>query len=184
MDSADHKVTQIYVRLDDPANADEVIKNLKAQLPSYHIDTMADYMAMFGVSNIPGVTPFLSVMVGLGVFSGAICVCLSMYMAVLQRTREIGILKSLGASKGFILGVIEAEAALLGLGRNHRRDSAEHRRVVAHQHLRAGVAAGDPRSRAGGPSLPRSPWHPPFSARFTPDSAPRAHDPIEALAYE
>ncbi|HEY6252932.1 MAG TPA: FtsX-like permease family protein, partial [Candidatus Angelobacter sp.] len=38
------------------------------------------------------------------------------YMAVLQRTREIGILKSLGASKSFILEVILAEAVLLGAG--------------------------------------------------------------------
>ena len=37
-----------------------------------------------------------------------------MYMAVLQRTREIGILKSLGASNGFILGIILAEALMLG----------------------------------------------------------------------
>jgi putative ABC transport system permease protein len=39
-----------------------------------------------------------------------------MYMAVLQRTREIGILKSLGGSKAFILRIIWAEALLLGLG--------------------------------------------------------------------
>ena len=47
---------------------------------------------------------------------GFAVVCLSMYMAVLQRTREIGILKSLGASKGFILGIILIEAMLLGVG--------------------------------------------------------------------
>jgi putative ABC transport system permease protein len=116
MDSVDHKVTQVYIRLDNPANADAVLKDLKEKLPNYTIFTMADYMGMFGLSALPGVLPFLSVMIGLGVFSGAICVCLSMYMAILQRTREIGILKSLGASKAFILGVIEAEAALLGLG--------------------------------------------------------------------
>jgi putative ABC transport system permease protein len=39
-----------------------------------------------------------------------------MYMAVLQRTREIGILKSLGASKVFILRIILTEALLLGMG--------------------------------------------------------------------
>ena len=39
-----------------------------------------------------------------------------MYMAVLQRTREIGILKSLGASKAFILGIILMESVLLGIG--------------------------------------------------------------------
>jgi putative ABC transport system permease protein len=39
-----------------------------------------------------------------------------MYMAVLQRTREIGILKSLGASQFFILRIILTEAVILGIG--------------------------------------------------------------------
>ena len=54
--------------------------------------------------------------IGIGVVIGFAVVCLSMYMAVLQRTREIGILKSLGASKGFILGIILSEALMLGVG--------------------------------------------------------------------
>ncbi len=114
INSADHKVTQIYIRLDDPANTEAAIHQLKALLPNYHIDSIADYIAMFGLSRIPGLKVFLSVMVGLGVFSGSLAVGLSMYMAVLQRTREIGILKSLGASKGFVIGVIELEAMVLG----------------------------------------------------------------------
>jgi putative ABC transport system permease protein len=115
INSADHKVTQVYVRLDDPANTDAVIQQLKKLLPNYHIDSMDDLIAMFGVTRIPGVKVFLAVMVGLGVFSGSLAVGLSMYMAVLQRTREIGILKSLGASKVFIVSVIELEAMLLGV---------------------------------------------------------------------
>ncbi len=114
INSADHKVTQVYVALDDPANTDAAIAYLKTLLPSYHIDSIADYIAMFGLSRIPGVRVFLVVMVGLGVFSGSLAVGLSMYMAVLQRTREIGILKSLGASKSFIAGIIEMEAMILG----------------------------------------------------------------------
>jgi len=47
---------------------------------------------------------------------GFAVVCLSMYMAVLQRTREIGILKALGASQSFILRIILAEAMVLGIG--------------------------------------------------------------------
>jgi putative ABC transport system permease protein len=50
------------------------------------------------------------------VLFGFIVVALSMYMAVLQRTREIGILKSLGASKGFVIAIILAEAGALGVG--------------------------------------------------------------------
>ena len=52
----------------------------------------------------------------MGVVIGFFVVSLSMYMAVLQRTREIGILKSLGASNGFVLGMILAEAGILGVG--------------------------------------------------------------------
>jgi putative ABC transport system permease protein len=39
-----------------------------------------------------------------------------MYMAVLQRTREIGILKAIGGSNSFILRIILAEAMVLGIG--------------------------------------------------------------------
>jgi putative ABC transport system permease protein len=115
LDDADGKVSQIYVKVDNPANIGLVIEELKKLMPSYKIDTMDEYVAAFGVAAIPGVTPFLGVMVGAGVFSGFITVCLSMYMVVLQRTREIGILKSLGASKSFILGIIELEALILGV---------------------------------------------------------------------
>jgi putative ABC transport system permease protein len=36
-----------------------------------------------------------------------------MYTTIIERTREIGVLKSLGASKMFIVSVIEKEAALI-----------------------------------------------------------------------
>jgi len=38
-----------------------------------------------------------------------------MYTAVLERTREIGILKSLGASPGFIVGLLLRESMLLAV---------------------------------------------------------------------
>jgi len=39
----------------------------------------------------------------------------AMYTAVMERTREIGILKSIGASKGYIVNVILRETILLAL---------------------------------------------------------------------
>ena len=38
-----------------------------------------------------------------------------MYTTITERTREIGILKSLGASKGYIIGVIEKEALTISI---------------------------------------------------------------------
>ena len=42
---------------------------------------------------------------------------LAMYTTITERTREIGILKALGASRGYIIGLIEKEALLIsGIG--------------------------------------------------------------------
>ncbi len=70
---------------------------------------------MVSADSVPFLHPFINVIVGIGVVIGFAVVCLSMYMAVLQRTREIGILKSLGASKSYVLGLIVAEALAMGL---------------------------------------------------------------------
>jgi putative ABC transport system permease protein len=114
LDDAAGKVSQIYVKVDKPANIPAVIQELRKLIPNYDIRSMKDYIDALSVSNIKGVEPFLTVMVSVGVFSGFITVCLSMYMVVLQRTREIGILKSLGASDAFIVGIIEIEAMIIG----------------------------------------------------------------------
>lgn len=116
LDAAKGKVSVIYVKLDNPALADEVAQELKTLMPNYVVDTMEAYTAMFNVNNIQGVKEFIYVIMGIGVVIGFAVVCLSMYMAVLQRTREIGILKALGASSSFILRIVLAEALILGIG--------------------------------------------------------------------
>ncbi len=116
LDSATGRVSGIYLKLDDPANADRVAAQLRELLPNYIVNTMEELTSMFSPSNIQGVKEFTAVVIGIGVVIGFAVVCLSMYMAVLQRTREIGILKSLGGSNGFILRIILVEALLLGVG--------------------------------------------------------------------
>lgn len=110
------KVSQIYLKLDNSDNTNEVVKHLKELLPSYPIYSVEEWTSLFNVNNIPGLQPFTVVIMVIGVIIGFLVVYLSMYMAVLQRTREIGILKSLGASNAFILGIILSEALILGLG--------------------------------------------------------------------
>jgi putative ABC transport system permease protein len=110
------KVSQIYLKLDDAANAAAVVQDLKRQLPDYPIYSMDEFTSLININNIPALKEFIIVIMAIGVIIGFAVVCLSMYMAVLQRTREIGILKSLGASQVFILRIILTEAVILGIG--------------------------------------------------------------------
>ncbi len=117
LDSATGKVSQIYLKVDDPKNTQSVIAALKEKLGSaYPVWSLEEMTSMLSVNNIQGLKAFIYVIMGVGVVIGFAVVCLSMYMSVLQRTREIGILKSLGGSKAFILRIILAEAMILGLG--------------------------------------------------------------------
>jgi putative ABC transport system permease protein len=116
MIGASDKVSQIYLKLDDPKNIEQVKEDLKKKFTNYPILSTEEVTSLLSVNNIPVLKIFINVILGIGVVIGFAVVSLSMYMAVLQRTREIGILKSLGASKAFVMGMILSEAFALGLG--------------------------------------------------------------------
>jgi putative ABC transport system permease protein len=110
------KVSQIYVKLDKPANTQVVMDALKERLKGYKVYSMEDILTQVSVQNVPGLSSFINVMIGIAIVIAFAVVCLSMYMAVLQRTREIGILKSLGASRAYILQLIVVESLAMGIG--------------------------------------------------------------------
>ena len=112
------RVSHVYLKLDDPAHTDEAIRYIKSQpgWEDYYVISISDLISLVSTSDPGGLKAFTAVVMGIGVVIGFLVAYLSMYMAVLQRTREIGILKSLGASSGFILAVILAEAGAQGLG--------------------------------------------------------------------
>jgi putative ABC transport system permease protein len=109
------KITIVYVKLDDPSRTNEVIDSLRAKLKDYQIYSMEEYTSLFSVSNVPMLKEFIWVVIGLGVLVGFLVVFLSMYTAVLERTREIGVLKALGASPGYVLNILMRETTLLAI---------------------------------------------------------------------
>jgi putative ABC transport system permease protein len=113
--SATGKVSVIWVKADDPSNIQTVVNELKEALPDHQIYTVEEYVSLISANNIPLLRQFTGVVIGIGVVIGFLVVFLSMYTAVLERTREIGILKALGASPAYVLGILLRETILLSI---------------------------------------------------------------------
>ena len=112
---SDHRVSQIYLTADSPDHIQEVLGNLRARLPSYPIYTMEEFTSLLSINSVGLLRNFIGVVIGVAVIVGFIVVFMSMYTAVLERTREIGILKAVGATSGFILGLLVRETMLLSV---------------------------------------------------------------------
>ncbi|MDT7602145.1 MAG: putative transport system permease protein [Acidobacteriota bacterium] len=65
--------------------------------------------------SIPFLGVFLRALVGLSAIVSGLVVMLAMYTTITERTREIGVLKALGASRGYIVSLIEREALVISL---------------------------------------------------------------------
>jgi putative ABC transport system permease protein len=112
------KASIFYVKVDDPGNL-ETVKNEIANIPGmsgYKVITMAEYLSMMTAGSVPGLSQFITVVISIAVIIGFIVIFQAMYTAVMERTREIGILKSMGASKPYIVNVILRETVLLAIG--------------------------------------------------------------------
>ena len=114
---AQNKASMFYVKLDDPINADAVVEQLKKipGMESYNILSTSQWLAATSADKIPGLNLFIKIVIGIAVIIGFIVIFQSMYTAVMERTREIGILKSLGASKSYVVRVILRETLLLAV---------------------------------------------------------------------
>ena len=114
---AQGKASIFYVKLDDPANAPAVVKEIRKVpgMEQYVVRSMREYLSMMTPGNIPGLSAFISVVIAVAVVIGFIVIFQAMYTAVMERTREIGILKSMGASRLYIVNVILRETMLLAV---------------------------------------------------------------------
>ena len=103
------EVSQIYVRLKDPAQTTAMIGRLQQKLPDHPIRSMEEFITLFATQTRDMAAPFIDAIMGIALTVGFLVVLLSMYTAVLDRTRDIGILKSLGASPAYIVNIFLRE---------------------------------------------------------------------------
>ena len=106
-----------YIRSDDLKNQDLIRQEIKDTpgLGSYQVQTIQEWMSLMTPEHLPGFNIALDTVISIAVIVGFLVIFQSLYTAVMERTREIGILKSLGASKLYILGVVLLEALVVSI---------------------------------------------------------------------
>jgi len=107
------KASIFFIKCTEPGYTDTVADNIRQLLSKYQVLPVKEYMSLMTSNNMPFLNDFIGVVVAIAVGIGFLVIFLSMYTTITERTREIGILKSLGASKRYIIAVILREAGLL-----------------------------------------------------------------------
>lgn len=112
-----NKASIFYIKCDTPANVGLVTDEIHATpgLGDNQVISMADFLSQITPANLPGFNAALDAVTVIAVIVGFLVIFQAMYTAVLERTREIGILKSMGASKPAIVSVVLRESAILAV---------------------------------------------------------------------
>ncbi len=114
---AQGKASIFYVKLDSPNNTDVAVNEIKniPGMEKYIVTSMSYYLSMMSPNNIPMLSKFIDFVIVISMIIGFMVIFQAMYTAVMERTREVGILKAMGASKFYIINVILRETILLAI---------------------------------------------------------------------
>lgn len=108
-----HKVSMYMVKIHDPVQAEEVVEIINTQFPEVHASLTGEFAEQ--MPDFEAMDAMMAAISFLAIFVGGLGVMNTMLMAVLERTREIGVLRALGWRRRRILGMIFQEAILLGI---------------------------------------------------------------------
>lgn len=104
--------SMMLVKLTDRSQQEAVAAQIKERFPDNSVMLTRDLPILIA-RGTPALQTFLNVVITLSIIVSSLVILLTMYTTVTERTRQIGVLKSLGASKSWIAGEIEKEALLI-----------------------------------------------------------------------
>jgi putative ABC transport system permease protein len=108
------KCSMVLVACTDPARQEEIATRIREKFPEEQILFTRDLPEIYA-SSVPALNVFINVVVGVAASISMLVILLAMYTTVTERTRQIGILKSMGMSRATIAWVIEQEAILVSV---------------------------------------------------------------------
>src|SRR5947208_6026813 len=114
---ARNKASIFLLKCTRPEHTEDVIEQIRSVLPGYTVRPLKDFLSLMTSTNIPGLEAFINAMIALAIAIGLLVIFLTMYTTVIERTKDIGVLKSLGANHWFVIRALLSEsAALCALG--------------------------------------------------------------------
>jgi putative ABC transport system permease protein len=113
LSGARDKASVFFIKLTRPEHTQVVAEELRKFFPRHEIRPLKDYLSLMTSSNLPGLETFINSIIAVAVAIGFLVIFLSMYTIIIERTREIGVLKSMGASKTYIVKALLGETTLI-----------------------------------------------------------------------
>jgi len=107
-----HQVMYYAIKLRNPEDAGMVVEQLEAAFPDLDVSLTSEIAE--SMSDFQVMEELMTQVSALAVFIGGLGMLNTMLMSVLERTREIGVLRALGWRKRQILAMIVKESLLLG----------------------------------------------------------------------
>ena len=106
----------IFVKVSEPSYSEAVAEEIEALFPPYQISVLVPLSFIQQVDTILNMVElFLTSIASIALLVAGIGIMNIMTVSVMERTREIGILKAVGAKNRTILTIFLTEAALIGL---------------------------------------------------------------------
>jgi putative ABC transport system permease protein len=107
------KASVFFIKCTNPDRTAAVMDQMHEIFRGYQVRPLKDYLSLMTQTSLPGLNAFVRGMIVLSVAIGFLVIFLSMYTTVIERTRDIGILKSIGASKAYIVKALLGETLLI-----------------------------------------------------------------------
>ena len=106
------KASSFLIKLEKDFDQNKIAETLQNKFPQNRILLTSQIEELY-MQGFPALNIFLNVIIGIAAIISALVILLTMYTTVTERTRQIGIMKSLGMSNAEIAWVITKEALLL-----------------------------------------------------------------------
>lgn len=108
------RASTILVSCVNPIEQEQVAARIQERFPDYQILLTRDLPELYAAGT-PALNVFISIVTAIAATISTLVILLAMYTTVIERTRQIGILKALGMSRGRIAWIIEQEALLVSV---------------------------------------------------------------------